>query len=76
MSIDVYLTCPIIKRFSEDLKLSGKSPRTLQSYCRALLKFMEDLDHDPDQATEGQLPARLAGAQAGSRSGRAESTGR
>jgi hypothetical protein len=46
MSFDVHPTCPIINRFSEDLKLSGKLPRTLQPYCRALRKFMEYLDLD------------------------------
>lgn len=55
MSIDAKPTCPVIVRFAEDLKLSGKSPRTLQSYCRALRKFMEFLGHDPDHATEDQL---------------------
>src|SRR5690606_10078737 len=44
-----------IKRFSEDLKLNGKSPRTVQSYARALRKFIEYLGHAPDQATEDHL---------------------
>lgn len=55
MSIDSKPTCPIISRFAEDLKLSGKRPRTVQSYCRALRKFAEYLGHTPDQATEDQL---------------------
>ncbi len=55
MSIDSKPTCPIISRFAEDLKLNAKSPRTVQSYCRALRKFTEYLRHTPDQATEDQL---------------------
>ena len=55
MSIDKNPTCPFIQRFAEDLKLSGKSPRTQQSYCRALRKFIEFLGHSPEQATEDQL---------------------
>ncbi len=52
MSIDSKPTCPIISRFAEDLKLNAKSPRTVQSYCRALRKFTEYLRHTPDQATK------------------------
>ena len=55
MSIDKNPNCPFIKRFSEDLKLNGKSPRTVQSYARALRKFIEYLGHAPDQATEDHL---------------------
>jgi site-specific recombinase XerD len=55
MSIDHHPTCPVIKRFADDLKLNGKSPRTQQSYCRALRKFSEYLGHAPDLATEDQL---------------------
>jgi integrase/recombinase XerD len=55
MSIDKNPDCPFIKRFAEDLKLSGKAPRTLQSYCRALRKLIEFLGHSPEQATEDQL---------------------
>ena len=51
MSIDKNPNCPFIQRFAEDLKLSGKSPRTQQSYCRALRKFIEFLGHSPEQAT-------------------------
>ncbi len=40
MSIDSKPTCPIISRFAEDLKLNAKSPRTVQSYCRALLSSL------------------------------------
>ena len=55
MSIDKNPNCPFIKRFSEDLKLNGKSPRTVQSYARALRKFIEYLGHTPDKATEDHL---------------------
>jgi site-specific recombinase XerD len=55
MSIDSNPTCPVFQRFAQDLKLNGKSPRTQQSYCRALRKFTEYLGHSPDQATEDQL---------------------
>ncbi len=55
MSIDLHPTCPLIKRFADDLKLNGKSPRTLQSYSRAIRKFTEFLGHSPDTATEEEL---------------------
>ena len=55
MSIDRNPIHPIIKRFAEDLALSGKSTRTSQSYCRAVRKFMEFLKHSPEEATEDQL---------------------
>lgn len=55
MSIDKNPNCPFIKRFAEDLMLNGKSPRTVQSYARALRKFIEYLGHAPDQATEDHL---------------------
>jgi site-specific recombinase XerD len=55
MSVDSKPTCPIISRFAEDLKLNGKSSRTIQSYCRALRKFSEFLGHSPNSATEDQL---------------------
>lgn len=55
MSIDLNPTCPTVKRFADDLKLNGKSPRTLQAYCRAVRKFAEFLGHSPDSATEEQL---------------------
>ena len=55
MSIDANPSCPFTSRFAEDLKLSGKSPRTQQSYCRALRKFIEFLGQAPDQATQEQL---------------------
>lgn len=55
MSIDLNPTCPTAQRFLQDLKLSGKSARTQQSYCRAVRKFTEFLDHSPEQATEDQL---------------------
>ena len=55
MSIDSKPSCPVAQRFTEDLKLNGKSVRTQQSYCRALRKFSEYLGHAADQATEDQL---------------------
>ncbi len=55
MSIDLNPNYPIIKRFAEDLNINGKAPRTGQSYCRALRKFMEFLVHSPEEATEDQL---------------------
>jgi hypothetical protein len=47
--------CPITARFLEDLKLSGKEPRTQQAYVRAVRKFSEFLGHGPDLATEDHL---------------------
>ena len=55
MSVDSNPTCPVIKRFAEDLKLNGKSARTQQSYCRALRKFAEYLGQSPELASEDQL---------------------
>lgn len=55
MSIDKNPDCPFVKRFSEDLLLNGKSPRTVQSYARALRKFIEYLGQAPDQASEDHL---------------------
>ena len=55
MSIDLKPTCPVATRFLQDLKLSGASPRTQQSYVRAVRKFTEFLGHSPDLATEDQL---------------------
>ncbi len=55
MSIDSNPSCPVIARFAEDLKLSGKRPRTQQSYCRHARKFAEFLGHAPDLATEDQF---------------------
>lgn len=55
MSIDQDPQEPIIKRFHDDLKLSGKRPRTQQSYCRALRKFMEFLGRSPADASEDDL---------------------
>jgi site-specific recombinase XerD len=52
MSIDSNPSCPVIQRFANDLKLQGKSPRTLQSYCRSIRKFTEFLGHSPDTASE------------------------
>lgn len=55
MSIDQNPQDPIIKRFQDDLKLNGKSPRTQQSYCRALRKFNEFLGKSPEQACEDDV---------------------
>ncbi len=55
MSRDLKPTCPITTRFLDDLKLSGKEPRTQQAYVRAVRKFAEFLGHSPDLATEDQL---------------------
>jgi hypothetical protein len=49
MSIDLDPTCPITKRFLQDLKLNGKSERTQRSYCRSVRKFAEFLRHSPEQ---------------------------
>lgn len=46
---------PIIDRFEQDLKLSGKLPRTQQSYSRAVKCFAQFLGHSPELATEDQL---------------------
>lgn len=59
MSRDLSPSCPIIQRYLNDLKLSGKKTRTQQSYSRSLRKFAEFLNHSPDQATEEQLRAYL-----------------
>jgi integrase/recombinase XerD len=55
MSKDKKPQCPFIQRFAEDLKLTGKSQRTVQSYCRALRKLSEHLGHDPNQACEDDV---------------------
>ncbi len=55
MSRDFKPTCPVTLRFLEDLKLSGKEPRTQQAYVRAFRKFSEFLGHSPDLATEDHL---------------------
>jgi integrase/recombinase XerD len=55
MSIDLKPTCLVATRFLQDLKLSGASPRTQQSYVRAVRKFTEFLGHSPDLASEDQL---------------------
>ncbi|MFO0942586.1 MAG: site-specific integrase [Pirellulales bacterium] len=47
--------CPFIQRFSEDLRLTGKSERTIQSYCRNIRKLSEHLGHDPNQAAEEDI---------------------
>lgn len=55
MSKDKNPQCHFIQRFAEDLILTGKSQRTVQSYCRALRKLSEHLGHDPNQATEDDV---------------------
>lgn len=55
MSIDQNPEDPCTKRFHDDLKLNGKSPRTQQSYCRAVRKFTQFLNRSPDTATEDDL---------------------
>lgn len=59
MSRDFKPNCPITARFLEDLKLSGKEPRTQQAYVRAVRKFSEFLGHGPDLATEDHLRSYL-----------------
>jgi site-specific recombinase XerD len=55
MSIDLKPTSPIAIRFQHDLQLTGKGTRTQQSYVRALRRFTEFLQRDPDTATEEDL---------------------
>ncbi len=55
MSKDKKPQCPFIQRFAEDLKLTGKSERTVQSYCRNLRKLSEHLGHDLNQAAEEDI---------------------
>ena len=55
MSRDLKPFCPVNARFFEDLKLSGRKPRTPETYVRAVRKFTEFLGHPPDQATADQL---------------------
>ncbi|MFO0939678.1 MAG: site-specific integrase [Pirellulales bacterium] len=55
MSKDKKPQCPFIQRFSEDLRLTGKSERTIQSYCRNIRKLSEHLGHDPNQAAEEDI---------------------
>jgi hypothetical protein len=55
MSIDLKPSCPVANRFLQDLKLSGASPQTQQSYVRAMWKFTEFLGHSRDLASEDQL---------------------
>lgn len=46
---------PIAIRFKQDLQLKGLGERTQQSYCRALRKFTEFIQKEPDSATEDDL---------------------
>ena len=55
MSKDKNPVAPIAIRFKQDLQLKGLGDRTQQAYCRALRKFTEFLQHQPDSATEDEL---------------------
>lgn len=55
MSKDKKPQCSFIQRFAEDLTLTGKSERTVQSNCRALRKLSEHPGHDPNQASEDDV---------------------
>lgn len=46
---------PIAIRFKQDLQLKGLGERTQQAYVRALRKFTEFLQREPDSATEDDL---------------------
>jgi site-specific recombinase XerD len=46
---------PIAIRFKQDLQLKGLGERTQQAYVRALRKFTEFLQRQPDTATEEDL---------------------
>jgi integrase/recombinase XerD len=50
---------PILKRFQQDLKLSGLSERTQESYVRAVRKFSDFLKRQPDTASEDELRTYL-----------------
>ena len=55
MSKDLHPLSPIAIRFQQDLQLRDLSPRTQESYVRALRKFTDFLKHEPDTATEDDL---------------------
>jgi len=55
MSQDKQPSSPIAIRFKQDLQLKGLGERTQQSYCRALRKFTEFIQIQPDLATEDDL---------------------
>jgi integrase/recombinase XerD len=55
MSKDKYPLSPIAIKFQQDLQLKGLAEKTQQSYVRALRKFTEFLQREPDTATEEDL---------------------
>ena len=55
MSKDLHPLSPIAIRFQQDLQLKGLGERTQQAYGRALRKFSEFLQREPDTATEDEL---------------------
>ena len=55
MSKDLAPVSPIAIKFQHDLQLNGKGQRTQQAYVRALRKFTEFLQRDPETATEDDL---------------------
>jgi site-specific recombinase XerD len=55
MSQDKNPSSQIAIRFKQDLQLKGLGERTQQSYCRALRKFTEFIQLEPDSATEDDL---------------------
>ncbi len=52
MSKDIHPHSPVLIRFQQDLKLKGLSSRTQQSCVRAIRKFSEYLNREPESATE------------------------
>lgn len=55
MSKDLNPLSPILIRFQQDLKLNGLSERTQESYGRAVRKFSDFLNRDPDSATQDDV---------------------
>jgi integrase/recombinase XerD len=55
MSKDKNPLSPIAIKFQQDLQLKGLAESTQQSYVRALRKFTEFLQREPDTATEEDL---------------------
>ncbi len=55
MSKDKNPLSPIAIKFQQDLQLKGLAEKTQQSYVRALRKFTEFLQRQPDTATEEDL---------------------
>jgi integrase/recombinase XerD len=50
---------PVLKRFQQDLKISGLYERTQESYVRAVRKFSDFLKRQPDTASEDELRTYL-----------------